>query len=1203
METKMKRWICQSVTVFTLLGSVSIHAETLPDLKKRQSELAQQVKDQEAAAAALKQQVAKNRAALLAAEKTAMPKPEAPQLWIPRLKKAPVIDGHAGAEEWADAVMYPGAAGAFRMMARPGTEIYFGWDADNFYMAQRMKMRKNEKPVIWSREPKQDNVHPCESVVELYLDTKGKGSIGLPAKWQFLGNAVGNKYDIEHQYSIGQRDDTWTGDWKYAQQMSADGEYWETEMAIPRTTIYQKDPIAAGASWNIGAAASLQYPRQWSGFYGWPIAAKLVEETPEIRMEGISKSLDGRRIAFEMKIRNTTEKPFSGKVVARLSVPPAKGAKDSADKVTFEKAFPVALQPGETATVKCDEPVADAKDGADYKLTAMVLDSDGQSRYTWVRGVRFNAADNFAGGEYTPDPEPFKLTLAYMPLSNFLAVDVDTYYAKEKDRMAKAVVELRAKGAATVIASGEITAFSYSQGQLRLDLPKNFKPGVYEVVTRLLDKDGKELVTHSGSFERKDHSKEFPWIGNKIGKDDIVLKLFEPLTFQDGQIRGFRKAITLDGLALPVAIRAADIDLLAAPIQVRATKDGKTVVAQSATTKPQEVKNSPTTAERSGTGEVAGVKITTDYRLEYDGTARVRLTLAPAVKGQSVKLDGLQLAIPFNQAAATHYMTVGDNMRQSVQAGYLPGANKTGRVWDSTSVKAQRMTVGSFVPVVHLGNRASGITWFADNDQGWWPSEKAPAIEIVRTKEGPVELVLNLMSEPAELTEPRVIEFGLCVVPTRHVSEYKKSPLVFGALQESGRWDPTLNPDSVQAHTRYYPDDIGKWKSFYDTYRRYNEFPMPYFDNLNFYVYFKAEHDYFGYEWGHKAAVKVPGSLACGSNSDLRLYWLNRWNKEGGLNGIYIDDMFLRPFWNTWSGTAYTLPDGRIQPGYDMWGNREFVKRLRTMLETSGRDPVSICIHNTDFQFAPILTFADNALGGETPLPRGDTPDFMDLKYYQRDLLDVNWNPSLWGYHMTHLYNFDPKSFTTETGEPDPERALKVHRGAMAALLVRGVEFFGGMERMDRADNLSMPVAMLKSLGGGLEFIPAWDQRGLFRLESKDPNLDIAVYRNDQAVIVIVANYGKKPTRTNVWIDLPKLMKLAGPMERRRVLDLETLAQPKNGDVTGPAAPDKNYRIGEFFPSADPLMHEPGTFTVPVQARDFRAIVFVNLPTVQGASF
>jgi hypothetical protein len=50
MKTNMKRWICLSVTAFTLLGSVSIHAETLPDLKKRQGELARQVKVQEAVA-------------------------------------------------------------------------------------------------------------------------------------------------------------------------------------------------------------------------------------------------------------------------------------------------------------------------------------------------------------------------------------------------------------------------------------------------------------------------------------------------------------------------------------------------------------------------------------------------------------------------------------------------------------------------------------------------------------------------------------------------------------------------------------------------------------------------------------------------------------------------------------------------------------------------------------------------------------------------------------------------------------------------------------------------------------------------------------------------------------------------------------------------------------------------------------------------
>jgi hypothetical protein len=50
MKTKMKRWICQSVTLSVLLDSVSLYAEALPELKKRQGELARQVKDQEAVA-------------------------------------------------------------------------------------------------------------------------------------------------------------------------------------------------------------------------------------------------------------------------------------------------------------------------------------------------------------------------------------------------------------------------------------------------------------------------------------------------------------------------------------------------------------------------------------------------------------------------------------------------------------------------------------------------------------------------------------------------------------------------------------------------------------------------------------------------------------------------------------------------------------------------------------------------------------------------------------------------------------------------------------------------------------------------------------------------------------------------------------------------------------------------------------------------
>jgi hypothetical protein len=81
--------------------------------------------------------------------------------------------------------------------------------------------------------------------------------------------------------------------------------------------------------------------------------------------------------------------------------------------------------------------------------------------------------------------------------------------------------------------------------------------------------------------------------------------------------------------------------------------------------------------------------------------------------------------IPFRGEAATHYMANGNNMRMSNQAGLLPGQGKTATVWDSTAVKAQKMAVGAFVPIVMVCNRSAGIQWFADNDRGWWPSTTA----------------------------------------------------------------------------------------------------------------------------------------------------------------------------------------------------------------------------------------------------------------------------------------------------------------------------------------------------------------------------------------------------------------------------------------------------------------------------------------------
>ncbi len=1182
----MKYLLCVCMALIGLGVRVG-GAEAIDGLEAKVKELEAAVQTDEARMAETKAAYLQARLALKKAQQQAPPAITEPQIRIPRMKAPPVIDGAFKAEEWAGAVEYTGTAGAFGMKARPGSTFFIGWDPDHVYFAQRMKMRPNEKPVVWNREPRHDNVYALETVVEFYIDNKQFGSHPSLCRWQFMGNGAGNRWDMEDQYQIGQRFYDWDAEWQYGQRLTPDGEYWETEMAIPRESVYWKQPIAEGDLWLFGMAASLQNPFEWSGFYGWKIAGIFVDETPIVSLINPARSLDGKGIRFDMEVTNPTAAAVELELVARLWDPKAK---DNA--IVHEKRLPVQVAAGARQSLMIDEPV-EAPDRRAYTLTIMVLDGE-RSLYTWSRGLSFNDPGNFAGGEYTPDPEPFKVTAAYKPISNLLDVVIDKFYAKEAEQVATARFEVKSEGG-ELLGAGVVTSFSYGKGQGRVPLPADMKPGTYTVSAALLDEAGAILATNTSSFVRKDHAKELPWLNNTIGTEEVVLTPFEPLARDGETLSGYQKQIVLEGTALPRTIRAAGIELLAAPITLRGASGGQPFVVAATGAQPTFASVSSARIAANGAGQGGPLVTETSYELEYDGTARVTLTMKPLAG--SAKLESLQLVIPMPAAAATHYMANGLHMRLSNQAGYLPGKGKSGTVWDSTSVIHQKMAVGSFVPIVFLGNLSSGITWFADNDQGWWPSDARPAIEFVRTDEETVEMVFNLAAEAVELSGPRTIVFGLHVAPARPFSQYSNptSVIGFGGLTESGRWDPQVSKSKIYA--RMYPDNLEKWRVHQAANHRYNEISVPYVE-LSPADFFAEEYDYLKYEWGSDALTA--GATVCRSATDNRIYWTDKWCRDGGVDGYYMDNFFNRTSENSWASSAYELADGRIQPGYQLWEMRDYVKRLRTVFQQHNT-VMSICIHNTRFQFAPIMAFADLAMGGEMATPRGDTPDFMTM--YPRDFMDVMYNRSLWGYQLSHLYHFNWDSFTDELGEPDEAAALKGHRTAQATMLTHGVEFFQSIKY--KMGLMSAYLMSKKIAGGELEFMPSWQAEGRFGIANADPDMDVAIYRGEDVLWVVVANYATNRRPALVRVDFPRLLAMPDPMERRVVWDMETMEFP--GWLTGgPGAISKDepntWRVGDFQRGHN-TMHIANELRIVVEPRDFRVIGFLNLPLAKGAGF
>ena len=223
---------------------------------------ASDVTDATAKIKALETEMSQARLALVTARKAELAlKANAPlpvddlQMVIPRLLKAPVIDGNIDPDEWKNSVCLTPGTGASNigqlLKARPSAIFNLGWDPENIYMAVRIPMRDGEMPSRLNRKPQWDSMACWETLGEFYIDHGGNGSIGLPCKYQFIGTATGNQWDREEQYTIGQNMISWDGKWDFKQKLSADGKIWMGEFAVPRKTVYFPQPIkdAPGGNW------------------------------------------------------------------------------------------------------------------------------------------------------------------------------------------------------------------------------------------------------------------------------------------------------------------------------------------------------------------------------------------------------------------------------------------------------------------------------------------------------------------------------------------------------------------------------------------------------------------------------------------------------------------------------------------------------------------------------------------------------------------------------------------------------------------------------------------------------------------------------------------------------------------------------------------------------------------------------------------
>jgi hypothetical protein len=104
------------------------------------------------------------------------------------------------------------------------------------------------------------------------------------------------------------------------------------------------------------------------------------------------------------------------------------------------------------------------------------------------------------------------------------------------------------------------------------------------------------------------------------------------------------------------------------------------------------------------------------------------------------------------------------------------------------------------------------------------------------------------------------------------------------------------------------------------------------------------------------------------------LYWYRKSFEEGANHGVYWDNWFIRPSFNTHMTDAFTHPDGSVSPAAGILGLRELCQRTFQLINEQKMRPITMA-HMTSTSILPMLGFATVQYDWEWKYSTGDYQD------------------------------------------------------------------------------------------------------------------------------------------------------------------------------------------------------------------------------------
>jgi len=707
------------------------------------------------------------------------------------------------------------------------------------------------------------------------------------------------------------------------------------------------------------------------------------------------------------------------------------------------------------------------------------------------------------------------------------------------------------------------------------------------------NKEGKAVAGKAGSLAKEDldrwlssivrndpePAKKYEWWNTTRGSIEKVVSPWTPVTLKGNTLGIWGREMEIGAAGLPARVSTQGKEILAAPGRLVATlADGKELTAEGVKTKTRFDQDHRKIVEvESQLGDIA---VTSEVRAEFDGLYKVTLTLTPKAP---TAVKSLRVVLPYAVALAEYLHAATTGTAGGSYYGFTPKGE--GRVWDCRALGDKTMKVGSFIPYIWLGSTTGGLCWFADSDQGWIPTDETPAIEIQRppsreatADKGEVDLVLNLISSMATLDAPRTITFALQASPVK--------PMAKAWRTDNWRCGDTFflcaPSPFLKINLLRHSGDVPGYVEIVRDQHSAGRLAIAYFSNTDLtWHYLQATREFkdgFPEKWLIGSKTPAPAFRYGGSLNDYMVYQWSRYVEGCGIDGCLIGNVTPYPCDNLNNGNGYRLPDGRVQPAFQMFGLRECLLRIRAAF-LEQRQTCKIVLNMNDRLIVPWVGAADVVYNGtqHAILPESKQ-DFMDLWPLERLRAVL---PSQWGTGVNFMHQYQ--------GNWDPRALHLALRAHVAAVLlhdalptpppVRSMADNPGQVQPDiHADHARNLIAMLRWFGTGAEdvkFLPYWDDTGL---SAKGGDIKLAAWLRPQKLLFLVANFGEKQT-AQASLDLEKLGWKGATL---------AVSDPEQGQsliVSGQAGP-----VTITYDAPAPMLD--GTkVTVPVERHNFRLLV------------